>query len=445
MPYQAGKRLPGERASKLGHLEVLKSDLVNRLVESFEDETPLESPSGVVWEKLQERIPEHTHPLPLVFGIDGSVQWIHSDSSPHKALGFVKTALLRLDEYALSKVDKESPHPFALRDVLKDSAIYHATVLPLRHVRVPGYSTYDAIRKIIYESMGDASLSAEPLETLKWLSYEKWDGLPKSLPLFDCPHCREVVATLPYDSVVGTCPECGGELFITDMLGFHLDMAPDAAPDTIATTYMRIHELMLLFTGIRYFWENSRSLLNDCLFCIDGPLAIRAQYSKLVAPIRRFLSYAYMQGHVIHILGQEKTGRFVEHLELIGRTAPYPSIFIPDNTYIKEEIQQRPDTGAPYGQDTNYGAKVFLKVDAYSQMVINIPTNSPRYIPSPEYSQLIGADRIISTLPRMLSRRYESGLIPIELANGVASLSTYPSARILQVFADSRHSQSGSA
>ncbi|GAI11437.1 unnamed protein product, partial [marine sediment metagenome] len=30
MPYKAGERLPAERASRLGHLDVLKSELVKK-------------------------------------------------------------------------------------------------------------------------------------------------------------------------------------------------------------------------------------------------------------------------------------------------------------------------------------------------------------------------------------------------------------------------------
>ncbi|MGD0649997.1 MAG: hypothetical protein ABSA97_02450 [Verrucomicrobiia bacterium] len=160
----------------------------------------------------------------MVFGIDGSLQIIESETPPHKALGFVKTALLRLDQAALSSIDKDSPHPFALRDILADSALYHATVFPLRHVVVPGMSTYDAIRQAIFESVKDASLHGEPMETLKWIAYEKWDGRNKGLPPFECPHCGHgrSNATLPYDTEEGNCAECGGHLFLTDMLGFHL-------------------------------------------------------------------------------------------------------------------------------------------------------------------------------------------------------------------------------
>ena len=302
------------------------------------------------------------------------MQPIQSESPPYKALAFVKTALLRVDRRALSRIDQDTPHPFALRDILSDSALYHATVFPLRHTSLHEMTTNDAIRRIIFESMKDASLDNAPMETLRWIAFEKWDGNKKSLPPFDCPNCRKTVATLPYDAEEGKCSDCGSHLYVTDMLGFHQDMSDDAAPDSIATTYMMIHETLLLFTGIRYFWENNRAVLQDCLFVKDGPLSIRAQYSKLVGPIRRFLEFSRKAGHPVHILGQEKTGTFAEHLELIGPHMAEGSCFVPSNSYIRERIQHRPDRGTPYGIDTNYGAKVLLKLNDYHRMTLNIPT-----------------------------------------------------------------------
>ena len=424
--------MPTERASRLGHLEVLSSDLVKRLCENFEEP---EQPSSLP-EQQWKPFPPDGDPLRNVFGVDGSLQIIESPRFPHRTLGFVKTALLSLDQYALAKLDKESPHPLALKNILSKSVTYHATAFPLRGVSLPDMKTYDAIRKIIFESMKD-DLDGEILATLKWIAYEKWGDAQDSLPVFDCPHCEKRAATLPYDAEVGNCPECKGELLLTDMLGFHLEMTMESAPDTIATTYMSIHETLLLFTGVRYFWETDRRTLSNCLFVKDGPLSIRAQYSKLVAPIRRFLSLARDQRTPAHIIGQEKSGIFADHLQLIGESASPSTLFVPTNRYIIENIQHRPDRGAPYGKDTNYGAKAFIKISAYHQMVLNIPTGS--LIPDPEISDLIGIHRILATLPAILSNRYEGALLPIELAHGVASLSTYPSAKILQVFSETQH------
>ncbi len=435
MPYPAGNRLPGERASRLGHLEVLKSKLVNRLCESFENPEFISELPSAAW----EAIPSIGVPLKIVFGVDGSMQTIRSEAQPYKELAFVKTAILKIDSAALAKVDRENPCPFALRDIMTDSASHHATVFPLKNVGISGTSAYHATRQIIFDSVNDPSLDGEPMETLKWIAYKKWDTQPKQLDYFGCPHCEETVATLPYNAEEGSCPSCGNHLLLTDMLGFHLEMAEDSAPSSLAMSYMGVHETLLIFTAIRYFWQERRESLARCLFVKDGPLYLRAQYSKLVNPIRNFLVHAKESGHPVHLIGQEKTGKFHDHLQMIGRDAPVGCLFIPDGKYISSEINHSPDSKTPYGKDTNYGVKVFVKLNDYHQMVLNIPTTknvTNPYLESPKLEDLIGIEKIFATLPELLSYRHEGGLLPVELANGVASLSTYPSAQILKMFAE---------
>lgn len=430
MPYTEGDRLPGERASKLGHLDVLKSPLVQELCKNFEDPSKPATEKNVAWQPL----PTSGSQLSLIFAVDGSPQIIESEGRPKKALGFVKTALIMLDQPALATIDKSEPHPFAIRDILEKSQIYHATVFPLRYVAASGQIVYHAVRRIIFDSMKDPSLEGEVMETLKWIVYQKWDDSKRQLPDFQCPHCGSNECTLAYDSEIGTCPNCKQEIFVTDMLGFHLEMADDSAPDSVATSYMSIHETLLLFTGIRYFWQNKKDLLPACLFIKDGPLSIRAQYSKLVEPIRRFLSMARDSGTSICLLGQEKTGAFADHLQLISDDAPVGSFFVPGHAYIREEVQHRPVAGADYGKDTNYGAKVFVRLNERHRLVLNIPTGS--HVRDPNFSNLIGGADIFATLPSILSARYENALLPVELAHSVASLSTYPSAKVLTMFAE---------
>jgi len=429
MPFQASDKLPGERASKLAHLDVLKSALVTELCKSFEDPDVSQPSLPTMWVPL----PAPAQPLPLVFGVDGSVQVIESPSKPHKALGFVKTAMITLDGPALATLDKFEPHPFAVRDILEKSQLYHATVFPLRNVKVAGKTTYDAIRRVIYDSLRDPTLEGQVFETLKWLAYEKWDGQKRSIPRFECPHCHETKATLAYDLDKGKCPACGEEIFLSDMLGFHQSMAEDSAPDSIATDYMGIQETLLIFTGIRYFWEHSKETLATALFVKDGPLSIRAQYSKLVNPIRRFFKFAHDLGVDICLVGQEKSGAFWDHLELIGDYAPSGAMFVPDHKYIRTEIQHRTEDGAVYGKDTNYGAKVFVKLDDRHKFVLSIPNGNSA---DPQDANLFGAASIFSTLASILSAKHESALLPIQMAHSVASLSTYPSAKVLSIFAE---------
>lgn len=431
MPYKASSRLPGERASKLGHLDVINSDLVNKLVDQFEKPDLDETSQNLLWSPFDKS----SKPLRLVFAVDGSVQTIKSEIRPHREVIFIKTALLRLDQFGMKKIDQNYPHPLALRDLLADSALYHSTVLPLKGISIQGMNNYDAIRKIIFDSLQDQSLGGEPYKTLKWLLYEKWTDKEINSPEFDCPHCSKRIHGLPYDSDKSNCPECGGEVLLSDVLGFHLSMNEDTAPDAIGKEYMLIHETLLLFTGIRHFWDQKKfNMLNDCLFIKDGPLSLRAQYSKLVIPIRKFFQHALKQKVPIYLMGQEKTGAFADHLDIISKDTPVGSYFILSNDYIRREVQHASDRSEPYGCKTNYGNKLFVKTGPHHRLVLSIPTGE--YKDSKSLLDFHGAERTLGTLHTILSNKHESALLPIELANGIASLSTYPSAKILKIFAD---------
>jgi hypothetical protein len=138
-------------------------------------------------------------------------------------------------------------------------------------------------------------------------------------------------------------------------------------------------------------------------------------------------------------VGQEKSGTFFEHLDLIERHVPSAHLFVPDHNYVCEHIQHRPTTGAPYGKDTDYGATVLLALDERHHLVLNIPVSSRMsdFILAPSTTDLIGLSRILATLPTLLSSRHENTLMPIELAHSIASLSTYPSAQVLRLLAES--------
>lgn len=439
MPYQQGQRLPAERASKLGHLEVIQSPLVQELCRNFSepDRDEFEQAHGDDWQSLPETGSERS----IIFSTDGSLQVIENPNPPFKAIAFVKAALLRVDQHAVAKIDKDTPNPFALRDLMKEAALYHSTAFPLRNVFIEGKSTFNAVREIIFESVKDRglneSLEGAMMDTLKWIAFEKWQDQPnQELEKFGCPHCFRNEATLLFDQEEGECPACAQHIYITDMFGLHQTMTEDFAPNQIASDYMAIAETLMIFTPIRFFWERNRKILKNCIFIKDGPLALRATLAKLSAPIRRFFAFASSKGIEIAILGQEKSGQFYDHLQLIGRSAQPGTYFIPDNKYIQESIKHN-NTTAIYGADTNYGAKLFVKFNEYHKMVLNIPTGRRgEYVESPSASHLIAFDSIIATLPKILSNRFEGALLPIELANNIASLSTYPSAKTLEIFAE---------
>jgi len=435
----------GESASKLGHLTLIESPWVKDLVAGFERApAPAGDPAGTPWRTFD---PSAAVPLSRVWAVDGSFVPVQSTDTPPREVAFVKTALVLLDREQMAEIDPHFPHPLDLRDAMAESGLFHATAFPLRHVRTSLGSNYTAVRHIINDSIRMEQEGAF-YETLKWLAYRKWAGVPTRSPDFQCPHCGEDIADgLDPDADDGACPHCGEEVFLTDMPGFHQGMGEDAAPITVASDYMLVMEHLMLFTPIRLAWDSpDLRLVGDTLFLKDGPLTLRGQYSKLVEPIRTFLEHAKTVGRPVHVVGQEKTGAFVDHLAEIARFAPpqergqSPAVAVLTHDFVRREVQRMSERANPYGLKTNWGEKVYLKLDPGTVMVLSVPTGDyceRGDFPAP--ADLIGLDRILATLPGLVSRRFEGGLYPIELANGIASLSSYPSAKILQRFLEARH------
>jgi len=228
------------------------------------------------------------------------------------------------------------------------------------------------------------------------------------------------------------------------MLGFHLDMDEESAPDSVASAYMLIMEHLMLFTAIRLLWGHTdKSLVSETLFIKDGPLTLRGQYSKLVPNIRAFLQHTKDINRPLHIIGQEKSGAFFDHLGSIVRfPAPHArgepiAYAVLTHDYVRREVYRSPDLSNPYGKRTNWGEKLYLKVDPGTYMVLNIPTGE--YIEAgafPTDNDLIGLPRILATLPSLISYKFEGAFFPVELANGIASMSSYPSAAILKRFVE---------
>ncbi len=436
MAYSSGGRLPFESASKLGHLSVVKSEWVKSLLNDLETDDLSDSDrfDESIWKDYKLG---RAKPLKYIWVADGSYVSVVENK---KEVAFVKTALMTVDKEKIAKVDQHYPHPLLLQEIMKDSALFHATVFPLKNLKSEKGNIYNTVRHIIYDSM-KIDEDGQYFETLKWLSYKKWEGVENASPSFECPCCGEKIESgFPFDMDSWNCPKCQGKIFLTDMLGFHLDMNEDNAADSVASTYMLIMEMLMLFTVIRLQWKNKdQSIVSETLFIKDGPMTLGGQYSKLVPNIRAFFFYAKQQGRPIHIMSGEKSGKYFDYLATIVKFVESKEGIIKyavlNHGYIRKEIQRAPDHVNPYGYRTNWGEKVFAVLDQNTHLVLDMTTGV--YDPDdnyPEESDIIGLERILETIPALISRKYEGALYPVELVNGISSMSNYPSSKILQDF-----------
>lgn len=439
MPYQAGARLGSESASKLGHLDIAKSEFVRSLLEKFEYPDKSRPADEKMWQPATAG-EEH---LPTVIAVDGSLQIIQSDAQPLRTLAFIKTALVRIDKREMEKIDPVMPHPVHLKALMSKCALQTSTVLPLRNVSYEGLTNVDVVRTIVRDSL-KTQLDGIAYDTLKWLLFRLWSHERSSSPNFMCPHCGKDTQGLPFGQDESTCSNCNEAVWLIDVIGFHLEMGEDDAPDSLASAYMLVHETLMLFSVVRHFLSiGDKTSLSNILLIKDGPLTLRSQYSKMVPSIRLLFEYLRDNGVTLHMIGQEKTGRFVDHLAVISKFAPPlqkndPSHFaVLSHEYIRRQVDHASERSNPYGFRTNYGEKVFVKLDPYHSMVLSVPTG--QYLNSPERpngpNDLIGWPRILATLPSLMSYQHEGALFPISLANGVASLSSYPSAAVLKLLA----------
>jgi hypothetical protein len=137
-----------------------------------------------------------------------------------------------------------------------------------------------------------------------------------------------------------------------------------------------------------------------------------------------------------HDWPREKSGAFAPPQER-GQKPPYAVL---SHDHVRREVYRSPNLSNPHGMRTNWGEKVFVRFDPGTYMVLNL-TNG-HYDPAgtfPSAKDLIGLPRILATLPELISHKFEGALFPVELANGIASMSSYPSGKILQRFIEDPH------
>ena len=442
MAYNSGQfHTISEHASKLNQIDLVKSDWINSLLEDFEidDVNDEMNYDNNIWTKYDlEKL--NCDQLEHIWVVDGSYAAIRNGN---KEVTYVKAALLTIDRNKIDNIDVYSPHPMMLQDLMKDSALQFSTVLPQKNIRSKKGNLYDTVRHIIFDSL---KMQHQGIfyDTYKWILFKKWHGIKCKSPKFYCPCCNKKIDGFEYDADEMECPYCHEKMLLTDVLGLHLDMGDDFAKEKVAISYMTIVEHLMLFMVIKYNWSSSdKNVLSNTLYIKDGPLILGGQYAKIVPLIRDLFEYSKNINRPIHVIGVEKTGEFVDYLAILSKFNKIEDgklkCAILSHEYIRKNVKRigkfDPSLKNPYGYRTNWGEKAFVIVDNHTHFVLNFATGAYNdNVGHPNINDVIDIERILKTLPSIVSSKYDGALYPVELANSVASLSNYPSGKVLERF-----------
>jgi hypothetical protein len=423
--------VPLEQASKIGHLKMIDSTLIRRVIEDFEDVTP--SSSGPRVTKTGSVDLSVESEIRWVVTVDGGQAVVPNPARREKTMAFVQVAacLLRMDHLSYMR---EHPlmDPRDVKSMIQGADWYNPAAVPLAGVHHPGLTVQQTIRYIVDRTLSETGL----YETLEFLVYRGWENdwtiPPDERPHMACVGCgREIY--LPRYSRSFECPECGAKHMLSDYLSIGTQGSEDWSREEAASALRDALETLTLMHFVRIYREDEE-VLSETLFIKDGPLLLRAALSRLVVPIRDLVAHLREHGRSLHLIGVEKTGDFAGFLEEYKASLSEPGdFFLPSVRFVVEEIAGSVMT-AGYRNRVSYGAKVGVRIGPDHLLALNVPTGE--FLTEAEPEDLVGFETAVRSLSGLASYRYPNALIPLVLANSAASIARKPSGDILAAFAD---------
>lgn len=428
MAYTSSGRMPIERASKIGHIKIIQEPRVQRLIEAFEK---IDDTEDQTFGCLSGNIDLSSYtPIENVVTIDGSHVAVPNTVKSYKRIAFVTVGAAVLTRSEISAL-KANPivDPRDLAKRMQTNFRSESAVLPLSGVVIPGESLFDSVRK----STDDILRYTGLYDTLKFLLSREWDPSYTVQEHMDCLKCGAPFP-IPCSALNFRCPHCREFHTLSDYL--HIAQSPpeDFATEEAAINLRNVLETLYLFRFIKLY-KDRPTVLKRTLFVKDGPLLLRAQLYRLVEPIRSFLRHLREEmDYDIHVIGVEKSGELVNHIPLISNALrTRGDYFLPTVQYLHERIHGIPFEKDSYRNRVQYGSKVVVRLGPDHVVVFNVPTGE--FLTEPKVEQLYGLQESMAVLSEMLSYSFENALVPLVLANSLVSISSRPSADILEEFA----------
>lgn len=436
MPY------PNERASRLGHVPTASSQAVQDAFARWEvaqakpaDGTRVTSLCVPV-SSLTARTPSSGVRFSIT--VDGSETEVEATREhPTVKVGYIRVAGSLLE---LGKLEEAGKGPFVDPRMVSEAhrAAAFDAALPGSGLVRPGSTGVDTWRQEVDHFLQNTRFDEESTLTLAdaLLTLHGTPGNPAPAVLLrTCPSCANRYASGSEPQVNkggGSCPDCGATLYLCDVLRTHEEYMPEGSNQSAITRTMNISERLMTLAYLDLFYGHATKpveAFRSTLFVTDGPLALFGTIAPLKRRFHEYLqglsAWSDRQGLELPLLvGVEKSGRFVEHADLIKDLIPEGHVMRLTTEYVNR-VTGRP-LGNQYGTDEFYGRRFIYRTTAGDPLVITVP---PMHGVQPyegagaeDFASYPTLRTVCEVLDSVRTRLYPNAVIPVALAHSSAAL-----------------------
>lgn len=385
-----------------------------------------------------------------ILAMDGShLEVAVQNGYPGAEASYLTVASVLIDVAKMRKLDSERPiDPREFRTLEQAEAIDCA--LPGCNIIYKGeISAKSSLRRAIYEifktysPVSDDESLLETYEVLLQRKPQEDRGNRPVCPYEDCP--TDARYRRGRDQYHCDC-HLKRNWYSTDALRIHERMNPAGSNGAIFSEIMQVLERILLVNILR-IWEKRKllSVLKRVAIIIDGPLAVFGQPAWLSHAIYEELSRINGvarkdNGQDLLLLGVEKSGNFVDHIEQLDRNEnnvvdqlPNGSVLLFDDDYIKKHIIFS-ESKRSYGFATYFGRKFAYKTKSGSKIVASLPflDEDHRDLTTAHPDQFPRLSDTLHMIDHLVSTRYQNAVTPIVSAHAEASIPLHIGTKVLE-------------
>ena len=455
MPYE------GEFASKTAHSEFLRNPDIQGFLGQCEYLTP---PSDEEAQAMADRFsepPSTDNNLPsFVVAVDGSsYESSIDDKLPSTKVGYIKVGaiLIDLDKYGSLRVGK-FVDPFKVAELQDDNSALTFSV-PSANIKWGGKKNVrDSFRAFVDQQFYGVRTrfnEMDPLTSLRSTVFhlasqrpgDTHTGDPHKLKIHKCPDCGNGPVEVQDIPEQQKCSYCGADVYPTDCLRIWEEVSDYQSNQIAISRLMLVLEQIIPIHYMRHLFKNAPLLLSGIAFFVDGPLAVFGTPAWLHRSVMIFLQEVNrkLAKHYqlpLTVIGLQKTGQVVDHVNLIDRYIPNNRLLAIDDDYrYKFILSGREASGNGFGFETYYGQDFIFKTQSGRTFVFALPypyaskdTSGVNFIKEKikfaNYPQLPQALRLISYLESDL---FENAVVPIALAHRFTAISFVPGGRVLDL------------